>query len=71
MKLPKEMYVVIVERDMSLEDAKKYEHKLEGPMVWETYLTPKYASLEAAKIRKLNLGNKYGEVKIAKLTIID
>lgn len=57
--------MVLIENDAGIDS----EYKNGSPICWEQPL--QFATLESAQSRKHFIGNRYGAVKIAKLTIIE
>ena len=65
-EVPDELYVVLVENDAGIHS----QHADRGEAIcWEHSLA--HATLDAAVMVKIRLGNMYGEVRIAKLTLIE
>jgi len=61
--LDKDLYVIVAETECV---------ELPGrPIVWETYLDGRSASLEVARMRRASIGAAYGETRIAKLVFIE
>lgn len=64
-EIPDDLYVVLIENDAGTDS----EYKDGCPICWEQQL--QFATLESAQSHKSRIGNRYGAVKIAKLTIIE
>lgn len=64
--IPDDLYIVVVENDAGINSI----HADDGaPISWEHPL--KHATLDAAIMVKSRIGNRYGAVRIAKLTLIE
>ena len=65
-EIPDDLYVVLVENDAGIDSI--YANN-GGPICWEHPL--ENATLDAAIMVKRRIGKRYGEVRIAKLTLIE
>lgn len=65
---PVEAWVVITERDCSIQDEIKWGHAAEGPLVAETYLSDRCTREAAIRCAKA-MQPQYGRTWIARLLI--